>query len=109
MRCFIALFGLLLFSFVKTAAQTKITVPFYTAYRTTYDARVLDMGTSIRKDVVLLSDTSTRVRFYIHNSKTGELNIALNALSVKTAKQLTLEIKGKKMNVSIPYIQPLSK
>jgi len=102
MRCTIALFGLLLFIFVETAAQTKITVPFYTAYRTTHDAGVLDIGSSIRKDAYVLSDTSKRVRFYIHNSRTGELHIALNALSVKTAKQLTLEVKGKKMNVVIP-------
>lgn len=104
MRCFIALFGLLFFSFVRTAAQTKVTIPFYTSYRTTHDTRVLDMGSSERKDALLLSDTSKRVRFYIHNSKTGELNIALHALSIKTPKQLTLEVKGKKMNVSIPLL-----
>lgn len=104
MRCLIALFSLLFFIHVRTVAQTKVTIPFYTAYRTTNDAAVLDESSSMRKDAFLLSDTSKRVRFYVHNSKTGELNIALNALSIKTPKQLTLEVKGKKMNVSIPLL-----
>ncbi len=102
MRCFIALFGLLLLPLLKTAAQTKVTIPFYTAYRTTHDAAVLDMSSSERKDALLVSDTSKRVRFYIHNPKTGELHISLEAFSLKTAKQLTLEVKGKKLNVAIP-------
>lgn len=102
MRCFIALFALLSCAFVKITAQTKITVPFYTAYRTTHDAGVLDESTSARKDAFVLSDTSQRIRFYIHNGKTGELNISLNAFSIRIPKQLTLEVKGTKTNVSIP-------
>ena len=102
MRYFIALFALLSCAFVKITAQTKITVPFYTAYRTTHDAGVLDESTLARKDAFVLSDTSQRIRFYIHNGKTGELNISLNAFSIRIPKQLTLEVKGTKTNVSIP-------
>lgn len=104
MRCSIVLSGLLLLSLAEANAQLKTMVPFYTAYRTTQDGKVVDIGSSTRKDLIVLSDTSKRVRFYVHNSKTGELNIALNALSLTTAKQLTLEVKGKKMNVTIPVL-----
>lgn len=104
MRCSIVLSGLLLLSLAEANAQLKTMVPFYTAYRTTQDGKVVDIGSSTRKDLIVLSDTSKRVRFYVHNSKTGELNIALNALSLTTAKQLTLEVKSKKMNVTIPVL-----
>lgn len=63
MRCYITLFGLLLFTLVKAAAQTKITVPFYTAYRTTHDAGILDIGSPIRKDGFVLLDTSNMYVF----------------------------------------------
>lgn len=98
---------LLIFSFMllvavsESTAQSKFVVPFHTAYSTARNTSKANRPTT-RKDVLLWSDTATQLRFFVHNSKTGELHIALNALSLKAAKQLTLEVKGKKMNLTVP-------
>ena len=83
-------------------AQSEVWVPFYTLYETNKSQSKITARSSSRKDALVWTDTAKELRYYVHNSKTGELHIALNALSQKTVKQLTLEVRGKKMHVVIP-------
>lgn len=100
MRRFLILL-LILVIITDAKAQSKVLVPFHTAYATGWNAHKVNRP-SARKDALLWSDTATQLRFFVHNSKTGALHIALNAVSLRTAKQLTVEVRGKKMNITIP-------
>jgi len=100
MRRFLILL-LILVIITDGKAQSKVLVPFHTAYATGWNAHKINRP-SARKDALLWSDTATQLRFFVHNSKTGALHIALNAVSLRTAKQLTVEVRGKKMNITVP-------
>ncbi len=100
-RSLISLLILVVFV-TESEAQSKLVVPFYTGYTTARNTHVVN--TTTRKDALVWSDTATQLRFFIHNSKPGKLHIALNALSLKTTKQLTLEVRGKKMNITVPVL-----
>lgn len=97
------LFFLLHFAGISyVVAQSEVRIPFYTLYETSKYQKTIDTRSPYRKDALVWTDTTKELRYYIHNSKTGELQIALNALSAKTAKMLTVEVKGKKMNITVP-------
>jgi len=83
-------------------AQSEVWVPFQTLYETAKGQRTISSRSTSRKDALVWTDTAKELRYYIHNSKTGELQIALNALSLKTTKQLSIEVRGKKMSITIP-------
>lgn len=102
MRAIIGLFGILLFATTVSIAQTKQVLPFYTLYETTKDIKVVKNRSSLRKDALVWTDTTKRLRFYMHNARTGQLNIALQAMATKAVKQITLEVKGKTFRFSVP-------
>ncbi len=102
MRAIIGLFGILLFATTVSIAQTKQVLPFYTLYETTTDIKVVKNRSSLRKDALVWTDTTKRLRFYMHNARTGQLDIALQAMATKAVKQITLEVKGKTFQFSIP-------
>lgn len=88
--------------FNQSAAQSEVWVPFYTLYETTKGQHTISSRSSLRKDALIWTDTAKELRYYIHNSRPGELHIALNALSLKTARQLHLVVRGQKMSVTVP-------
>lgn len=91
----------LMIAFVSISqAQSKSIIPFYTAYVTS-NSKEGSVSTS-RKDGLVLSDTSMRIRFFIHNSTTGKLDLSLNVLALKTAKQIMVEVLGKKFSLLVP-------
>lgn len=102
MRAIIGLFGILLFATTVSTAQTRQVLPFYTLYETTKDIHTVKNRSSLRKDALVWSDTTKRLRFYMHNARTGKLDIALQALATKAVKQITLEVKGKTFRFSVP-------
>lgn len=102
MRAIIGLFGILLFATTVSIAQTKQVLPFYTLYETTKDIKVVKNRSSLRKDALVWTDTTKRLRFYMHNARTGQLDIALQAMATKAVKQITLEVKGKTFRFSVP-------
>lgn len=102
MRAIIGLFGILLFATTVSSAQTRQVLPFYTLYETTKDIHTVKNRSSLRKDALVWSDTTKRLRFYMHNARTGKLDIALQALATKAVKQITLEVKGKTFRFSVP-------
>ncbi|MFN3667430.1 MAG: DUF3472 domain-containing protein [Sediminibacterium sp.] len=102
MRAIIGLFGILLFATTVSIAQTKQVLPFYTLYETTTDIKVVKNRSSLRKDALVWTDTTKRLRFYMHNARTGQLDIALQAMATKAVKQITLEVKGKTFRFSVP-------
>ncbi|HCL05169.1 MAG TPA: hypothetical protein DHW64_04035 [Chitinophagaceae bacterium] len=101
MRRFLFLLLMMVVAITDGNTQSKVVVPFHTAYATAGNTHKVNRP-SARKDALLWSDTATQLRFFIHNSTTGDLHIALNALSLKTAKQLTLEVRGKRMSITVP-------
>ena len=101
MRRLLLVFLLMVFVIEPMLAQSKVLVPFYTLYETSKATDAVKTS-STRKDALVWADTSKQLRFFIHNSRTGELHIALHAFSAKTAKQLTLEVRGKKMTTTVP-------
>lgn len=102
MRAIIGLFGILLFATTVSIAQTKQVLPFYMLYETTKDIKVVKNRSSLRKDALVWTDTTKRLRFYMHNARTGKLDIALQAMATKAVKQITLEVKGKTFRFSLP-------
>lgn len=102
MRAIIGLFGILLFATTVSIAQTKQVLPFYTLYETTTDIKVVKNRSSLRKDALVWTDTTKRLRFYMHNARTGQLDIALQAMATKAVKQISLEVKGKTFRFSVP-------
>lgn len=102
MRAIIGLFGILLFATTVSIAQTKQVLPFYTLYETTTDIKVVKNRSSLRKDALVWTDTTKRLRFYMHNARTGQLDIALHAMATKAVKQISLEVKGKTFRFSVP-------
>lgn len=102
MRAIIGLFGILLFATTVSSAQTRQVLPFYTLYETTKDIHTVKNRSSLRKDALVWSDTTKRLRFYMHNGRTGKLEIALQAMATKAVKQITLEVKGKTFRFSVP-------
>lgn len=102
MRAIIGLFGILLFATTVSSAQTRQVLPFYTLYETTKDIHTVKNRSSLRKDALVWSDTTKRLRFYMHNGRMGKLDIALQAMATKTIKQITLEVKGKTFRFSVP-------
>lgn len=97
--CFVLL--LITASIANSYAQTKSVIPFYTAYVTSSNKEVSKTYSS-RKDGLVLSDTATRIRFFVHNSNTGKLDLGLNVLALKTAKQIIVEVLGKKFSIVVP-------
>ncbi len=102
MRAIIGLFGILLFATTVSSAQTRQVLPFFTLYETTKDIHTVKNRSSLRKDALVWSDTTKRLRFYMHNGKTGKLEIALQVMATKVVKQITLEVKGKTFRFSVP-------
>lgn len=102
MRRLFILFLLQVVCISYTIAQSERWIPFYTMYETGKHSNKIGARSSYRKDGLVWTDTTKELRYYIHNAKTGELHIALNALSLKTVKQLTIEVRGKKMNITVP-------
>lgn len=102
MRAIIGLFGIFLFATTVSSAQTRQVLPFYTLYETTKDIHTVKNRSSLRKDALVWSDTTKRLRFYMHNGRTGKLDIALQAMATKAVKQITLEVKGKTFRFSVP-------
>lgn len=82
-------------------AQPKYVIPFYTAYVSS-SSKQGSITSSERKDGLVLSDTSTSIRFFIHNSKLGKLELGLNVSAIKTAKQIMVEVLGKKFSLLVP-------
>lgn len=101
MRRFLFFFFFLAGIVAESTAQSKVIVPFHTAYATGRNTDKISKLIS-RKEALVWSDTATRIHFFVHNAKTGELQIALHALSMKAARQLTIEVRGKKMNIQVP-------
>lgn len=97
--CFLLLSMIVFISTIQ--AQSKSVIPFYTAYVTS-GIKETSITTSSRKDGLLLSDTSTRIRFFVHNSKVGNLGIALTVLALKTSKHIMVEVLGKRFTVLVP-------